>query len=168
MRRNTNPSYKWFRKIQQPIHTSQLHNRVVVEQEILCGRQLQAALRMKKLTSTGDRSEKIDSGLIQPDDFMLQGLGYGFGAAIHMELVGKILEMLFHRINGDITFICNHFIGIPFHKQFQDHGFPVGEVKITDRLLLVPEELKYFLCYKGTHRRTALHHFLQGSNQLHG
>lgn len=99
---------------------------------------------------------------------MLQGFGHRFGAAVHMEFVINILEMFFDRINGDIAFIGNHFIGIPFHQQFQDHGFPVGEVKIADRLLLVPEKLKHFLRYKRTHGCTTLHYFLQGMNQLHG
>lgn len=28
--------------------------------------------------------ERKDSGLIQPDNLMLQGLGHGFGTAVHM------------------------------------------------------------------------------------
>jgi len=83
-----------------------------------------------------------------------------------MQFMVDILQVLLDGIYGHTAFIGDHFVGIAFHEQFKDYGFPGGKIILRGSWSGLTKKLKDLLRHKRTHGHAPAHHFLQGADQL--
>src|SRR5580704_8701578 len=93
------------------------------------------------------------------NDVFPQGLDHCFRHAGYMQLLIYSLDIGLHRLETDVTGICDHFIAEPVDKTTQDLLFAFAEIVgllQLSRREMIPEETKYLAGDDRRHRGPAL------------